>query len=794
MGLRIPFLFSAYQVWVNGREISRSGTPGASAREERPDGSPGTGFFIQDSDELHIRIRVSNYHGPVPGMRGGVPEYGSAETLLERQSLRAAGEILLPALFFLAALAWGILWRRFSRNPPVLFLGFLFFGLEGLLRTGGLAALLASLGPPGLLFRGRMIAGLFSAAFLVLVSPLPPGTEGDLGRRRGLIFIPPGVLGLAALILPGGALPFFLPLGPVLFLAAAVFFGKTIFSRRRELGRVPGLVLTAAGGLLCLGALSDLLGVLGFPSWDALLPAAEGLFCLSWLVRLPRHETSGEPEKALAPPEEEPAAEGGMEPPEQGTEPAAESTEPAEPPESEESAAEGTEPAAAESQEGTEPAAESAEEGMEPPEEEDEEALEIPPLPLGITAGWSLTILICSPDPSTRKILKNQLTLAQYSVEVHQTGMGALEAIAEDLPDMVIVDSELPDMPGDDVCRELRESYGMEELPIIMLLNDNQRIGVMECLAAGANDYLKRPYQQEECLARINTHLQLSRMNLLYSQFVPKEFLECLGQDKIIDIKLGDHVQKEMTILFVDIRSFTNLSENMTPQENFKFINSYLGQFTPLITKNHGFVDKFIGDAIMALYPYRPEDAIRTAIEMVENVKVYNQGRLRAGYQPINIGVGIHTGYMILGIIGDSKRMQGTVISDAVNLASRIQDMCKYYRTNVVISRETFLGIQDLNNYSYRFLGQVKVKGKNKTVALFEIFNADDESIRQLKEKTQADFETGLRLFSKSEFEDAKQYFEKVCEANGHDETAKVFLDKAGEFALKKKRSFLTSL
>jgi two-component system sensor histidine kinase ChiS len=195
----------------------------------------------------------------------------------------------------------------------------------------------------------------------------------------------------------------------------------------------------------------------------------------------------------------------------------------------------------------------------------------------------------------------------------------------------------------------------------------------------------------------------------------------------------------------------------------------------------------------MALYPYRPEDAIKTAIEMVEYVKVYNKGRVKAGYLPISIGVGIHTGNMILGIIGDAKRMQGTVISDAVNLASRIQDMCKYYRTNVVISRETFLGIQNLNEYNYRFLGQVKVKGKNKTVALFEIFNADDDDIKQLKEKTQADFETGLRFFAKSDFEEAQKHFERVHESNENDETAKVFLNQAAEFSIKKKRSFLTS-
>jgi adenylate cyclase len=125
---------------------------------------------------------------------------------------------------------------------------------------------------------------------------------------------------------------------------------------------------------------------------------------------------------------------------------------------------------------------------------------------------------------------------------------------------------------------------------------------------------------------------ELLLTNQAYTRFVPKEFLNFLGKESIIDIKLGDQVQKEMTVLFSDIRSFTTLSEQMTPEENFNFINSYLKRMNPIIEKNKGFIDKYIGDAIMALFARSPVDAIQAAIEMQKAILLYNQDRVEKKY------------------------------------------------------------------------------------------------------------------------------------------------------------------
>ena len=430
----------------------------------------------------------------------------------------------------------------------------------------------------------------------------------------------------------------------------------------------------------------------------------------------------------------------------------------------------------------------------------EEEALEmdalinLQPILDEITSDRNIEILIAGKDVEELQILKSQLSSMNYSVVPMVTGAELLARVKESVPHLIVIDVKLPDMSGYDVCTELRSVFSKDELPIILVINKEDISDMMEGLTSGANDFLTRPYLQEEFLTRVNTHLQLSRISNIYSRFVPTEFLSSLGQENITDVELGDQVSREMTILFVDIRAFTNLSENMTPEENFKFINSYLSRFSPMITNNGGFVDKYIGDAIMALFPNKPEDALAAAKEMIEHVNVYNGHRANCGYKPINIGIGIHTGNMILGIIGDEKRMQGTVISDAVNLASRIQDVTKLYKANVVISQETFVKLENPVDYNFRFLGRVKVKGKDKAVALFEIFDADSEEKRKLKNDTKADFEDALMKFSRREFGEAQELFSRVAGADPDDMTTGIFLERIEEMRRAEKKAFLTSL
>ncbi|MBW6460365.1 MAG: adenylate/guanylate cyclase domain-containing protein, partial [Bacteroidales bacterium] len=239
---------------------------------------------------------------------------------------------------------------------------------------------------------------------------------------------------------------------------------------------------------------------------------------------------------------------------------------------------------------------------------------------------------------------------------------------------------------------------GQGELDSFCTVRTNDEIGL---LTEGYN----------EMSEKIKSYfLSMENINRANSRFVPKQFLDFLGKENITEIQLGDQVQKEMTILFSDIRDFTALSETMSPKENFNFINNYLGYMEPVIRNNNGFIDKFMGDSIMALFPDKSEDAINAAIEMKIKLMEYNEIMSQFGKPSIDAGIGIHTGLLMLGIIGGEGRMDGTVISDAVNLAARLEGLTKIYGSSIIITEDTLIKLSDPSQYHFRFLDIVKVK------------------------------------------------------------------------------------
>jgi class 3 adenylate cyclase len=337
----------------------------------------------------------------------------------------------------------------------------------------------------------------------------------------------------------------------------------------------------------------------------------------------------------------------------------------------------------------------------------------------------------------------------------------------------------------------LSDDYGLDWLIVVVIpentvieqINANTRTSIwLYSIALGMATAVVILAFHWTRLRSENVHLQhLAQLKDEFlaaaSRFVPRDFLDFLGKS-IIDVELGDQVRKEMTIMFSDIRSFTTMSEKMSPQENFNFINDYLGKVSPAIRNQGGIIDKYIGDAIMALFPQQSaEAALQAAIEMQREVSLYNEHRLNNGYQPIAIGVGLHTGILRLGTIGEPERMETTVISDAVNLASRLEGLTKVYGAGILISGETLFKIPPLN-YSYRWLGQVKVKGRNESVSVFEVYDAEPATIVELKNKTKTAFETSLLLYSQKKFTQANKVFQEILQINPQDRAAKLYIER----------------
>lgn len=219
--------------------------------------------------------------------------------------------------------------------------------------------------------------------------------------------------------------------------------------------------------------------------------------------------------------------------------------------------------------------------------------------------------------------------------------------------------------------------------------------------------------------------LHLAKINVSLERFIPREVLSYLDKKSIVDIELGDYSERPMVVLFSDIRDFTSLSETMTPQQNFKFINSYLRRMGPVIRKNNGFVDKYIGDGIMALFPRDASDAMRAALEMRQVLREYNEHRAQVGYVPIRVGIGMHWGPLLMGTIGENQRMDSTVISDTVNTASRLEGLTKTLGTDILLSGQTLEALDEAtrSQFQFAFVSEETVKGRKESLRVFGLQN-----------------------------------------------------------------------
>ncbi|HAF45464.1 MAG TPA: guanylate cyclase [Gallionellaceae bacterium] len=274
----------------------------------------------------------------------------------------------------------------------------------------------------------------------------------------------------------------------------------------------------------------------------------------------------------------------------------------------------------------------------------------------------------------------------------------------------------------------------------------------------------------------------LQQTETAYGRLVPHQLLNLLEAKSIVDVKLGDQVERKMTIMFSDIRDFTPLSESMTPAENFEFINSYLSQMEPVISRHHGIIDKYIGDAIMALFEKGADEAVSGAIAMLERLSYYNAGRERAGYAPVQIGIGLNTGVVMIGTVGGINRMDSTVIGDAVNLTARLEEATKTYHTPLIISQNTLYDLYDPGKYDIRFLDRIRVKGKSQPLSVYEVFDNNPEELRNSKRQSLAIFEKAVAYYHMRDIAQAVPLLKRCIEIAPDDYPALIYLERCHEF------------
>ncbi len=272
------------------------------------------------------------------------------------------------------------------------------------------------------------------------------------------------------------------------------------------------------------------------------------------------------------------------------------------------------------------------------------------------------------------------------------------------------------------------------------------------------------------------------RMKSTMSRYMDPELADQLMTADGNDADIMGGKQSVGTVLFSDVRSFTTITEELGAQGTVKLLNDYFTIMVDCITDEGGMLDKFIGDAMMCIFgtpvPHDddPDRAVRAAIRMMTDLKVFNDKRSTEGKMPIDHGMGINTDSIVSGNIGSPKRMDYTVIGDGVNLAARIESACKQYGAHILISEFTYNAVKA--TYRTRQVDYVIVKGKTEPVGVYEVLDFhDDESYPNLVEALGL-FNDGYRSWNEGKWDQATKLFNSVKKINPDDKAAQLYIDR----------------
>lgn len=300
-----------------------------------------------------------------------------------------------------------------------------------------------------------------------------------------------------------------------------------------------------------------------------------------------------------------------------------------------------------------------------------------------------LHVLVVDDDEINLHVIRNILIGGRGQITTCLSGPEALHFLDNNPPpNIVLLDIMMPQMSGYEVCERIRKKYSSKVLPVIYLTAKNHADDLQQGFESGGNDYLVKPINRVELLNRMKHHLELSKYFNLTDMFVPHDMIHLTGREDILDLNLGDSRRVNIVTFFSDIRSFTNMSEKVSSEDMVKFINSYFGQVVPIIQFYNGMIDKFIGDAVMAIFDH-PDNAALAAVFMFEQIGDYNKARRLRGRDDIAIGVGFYQNDVNIACVGSDSRLNVTFMGDAVNVAARLESLSKNFDHAIVTTRST---------------------------------------------------------------------------------------------------------
>jgi adenylate cyclase len=346
------------------------------------------------------------------------------------------------------------------------------------------------------------------------------------------------------------------------------------------------------------------------------------------------------------------------------------------------------------------------------------------------------------------EIIKARLESQGYEVVTAFDGEEALLKVRETSPDLLLLDIMMPKMDGFQVCRAIRSSKDTEMLPVIMVTARNDTGDIVKGFEAGADDYLTKPFNQQELQARVRSmlrirdaQLQLEEFNQSLEERVQKQVKEIqrMGRlrryfspqlaQRLLDDRGEDIMQshrREITVVFLDLRGFTAFADSAEPEEVMEVLREFHRTVGPIIFQYQGTLERFAGDGIMVFLgdpdpmEDHPQQAGRMALEVQRAMGPVSQRWEKMGFH-LRLGVGMATGYATLGGIGFEGRIDYAAIGTVTNLAARL---CKLAAAGQILApQKTVSRFQD--QFLVRYIEDMKIEGFSRTMPIYEVLGKD---------------------------------------------------------------------
>lgn len=416
-------------------------------------------------------------------------------------------------------------------------------------------------------------------------------------------------------------------------------------------------------------------------------------------------------------------------------------------------------------------------------------------------------ILVVDDNPDNLRVAVDVLESGGFTVRTARDGETGIRRAKLTAPDLILLDIQMPGIDGYETCRRLKQDPETAAIPVVVMTALLGTEDKLKAFGAGAVDYITKPFQLEELRARIETHLALAQLqeelraqnavleeqvaertaairatNEALARFVPNAFLASLGHEDILGVRLGDHVHGEYTVMFSDMRDSTRLSEELGPEAMFAVLTEFFERTGPCISAHGGHICEFRGDGVLAVFS-SPEAAVESAIEQHHVIDRLNGERRQQGVQDIRMGIGLNTGPLTLGVIGDGSRLNTTVIGDTVNLAARMEGFTKSFGVRVAVSGTTREGLG--GEYALRFLDRVVARGKTEQTDVFEVLAADHADKRAQKATVLEVFEVGQRACEEGDYAKAVGALAAVLERLPGDMTTRHWMERAARLLLR---------